>query len=146
MSQEQKDPRANFCGPRAIRILTEGKVSEEMVAELVRFEGTKELQLEVKNGEPISDDLFNLVGTHAILNFILSIYTSPNTRIELRSLGVLGVGAPKHYVRFEPMGMTFEEVSALPYSPLFVAGHWERDNTDQTKVKVIQPPAHWSAM
>lgn len=146
MSHEEEKPRANFCGPRAIAILTKHMITQDMVRDLVMAAGSKQLQDEVNNGEPISDELFDLVGIHAILNFILSIYISPSQRVELRSLGVLGVGAPIHHVRFEPWGMTSEEVRALPHSPLFVDGHWERDNNDQTKVEVIQPPAHWAAM
>lgn len=104
---------------------------------------------EITHEEPLGDDVFQVIGILLCIQFNVYIYISDNERVHVRRFGVdiphiPGCESVKSYdVRFEPFGLTYEEVRACNHNPLYIPGHWEPVTGSSDGVKDIPYPPNW---
>ena len=134
-------PSPNTCAFTAIYNLT--KIDKEAATSACMILGSDELKREIKQQEPAGDEVFDVVGKQAVVNFDLFIYLSDIKRVKIKTLGCLVPEAKTYEVRFEPFGMTYEEILDLPYNPLYQPGHWEAVTEPTSRVREVPMPAKW---
>lgn len=113
----------NVCAITTVRVLT--GVDSDIITFCLREHGDPELIRELDSGEMLGDDVFTIMGTQIVCRFDIYIYLSDNERVLIKSCGIDIEEVDTHDVRFEPVGLTYEEVKQLPYNPMYVGGHYE---------------------
>jgi hypothetical protein len=127
----------NRCAITTISALT-GAHEDTIISYILTF-GSPTLIGEFDRGEPLGDDVFEIIGTHMVCRFAIYVYTSDSTRVHIKTCGVPIPEAMTYEVRFEPFGMVYETIAALPECPTRSVGHYEPIR-DVFKGTVISSP------
>ena len=134
-------PSNNTCALTSIRRAT--GIDEGLATSACMLLGSEKLQTEIKEGKPLGDEVFDVVGKQTLCNFDLFIYLSDTKRVKIKTVGCLVPEAKTYEIKFEPFGMTYEEILALPYNPLYHPGHWEAVTGPSGNVREVPMPAQW---
>jgi hypothetical protein len=100
-------------------------IPRDVVREVIELHGSAELKRERDGGLALGDEVFDIMGIQGLVKFDIYIYLSDTTRFLIKSVGSDRPDAPVHSIKFEPSGLMYDEIKALPHSPLYVSGHWE---------------------
>lgn len=114
----------NLCAVTTVGV--SGGLPNSVIIDCLKEHGTDELKRALAEGEMLGDEVFTIMGTQMLCVFKVYIYLSDTRRVFINSYGVQGLDeVPTHDVRFEPFGLTYDEVGELTFNPLHVGGHFE---------------------